>query len=457
MPTRNSTQKRTDTTYVIGHVNPDTDAIAAAMGYAWLLQDQSPGTVQAARAGQLNLQTTWVLQRLDLDPPLLLPDASPRFADIVHRLNTTTPEQPLREAWAVANRTGGVAPVLNPDGTPYGLVTVLSLFDFMSRFVGAHRRREDLRIGDLLDRPCKEACDTKVPRFQVSSRIKDALPRILREERSEFWVVDENGTYVGICRQREALNPPRLKLILVDHNEEQQALGALEEADLIEILDHHRLDNPTTREPIRFTIDVVGSTSTLVSERIDQAGLSAPPDLAGLLLAGLLSDTLILTSPTTTERDNEAAERLERWACMSGTPLAGESIASFGEQILSAGAGLSSRSAAEIVSADFKVYESGGLRFGIAQAEVTNFAHLGDHLGELKNALIELGDSRGLDFVMLMVTDVVLRTSRLLITRDVPALEVLPYPRIQDGTLDAEGVVSRKKQLLPIVLGALEE
>ena len=457
MPIRILQEKRTDTTYVIGHVSPDTDAIASAMGFAWLLQDKSPGTIQAARAGQLNPQTTWVLERLALDPPLLLPDASPRFTDIVHRLNTTTPEHPLREAWAVANRTGGVAPVLNPDGTPYGLVTVLSLFAFMSRFVGSHRRREDLRIGDMLDRPCKEACDTKVPHLQASNRIKDALPRILREERSEFWVVDENGAYVGICRQREALNPPRLKLILVDHNEQQQALGALEEADLLEILDHHRLDNPTTREPIRFTVDVVGSTSTLVSERIDQSGLSAPPKLAGLLLAGLLSDTLILTSPTTTPRDHEAADRLARWAFMSGAPLEDETIESYGEQILAAGAGLSSRSATEIVSADFKVYDSAGVRFGIGQAEVTNLAQLGENLDELKQALIDLGDSRGLDFVMLMVTDVVRRTSRLVVTRDVPALEVLPFPHRPDGTMDAEGVVSRKKQLLPVVLGALEE
>ena len=457
MSTRDAMQKRTDTTYVIGHVNPDTDAIASAMGYAWLLQDQNPGTVQAARAGQLNPQTTWVLQRLNLDPPLLLPDASPRFADIAHRLNTTSPEHPLREAWAVANKTGGVAPVLNSDGTPYGLITVLSLFDFLSRSVGAHRRNEDMRIRDLLDQPCKEACDTGVPRFQASSRIKDTLSRILREERSEFWVVDENGIYLGICRQREALNPPRLKLILVDHNEEQQALGALKEADLLEILDHHRLDNPTTREPIRFTVDVVGSTSTLISERINQAGLSAPPDLAGLLLAGLLSDTLILTSPTTTARDHEAAERLGRWAFMSGTPLEGENIASYGNQILSAGAGLSSRTAAEIVGADFKVYDTDGFNFGIAQAEVTNSAQLSEHLDELKQALVELGDSKGLDFVMLMVTDVVSRNSRLILTRDVPALEVLPYPHLPDGTLDAEDVVSRKKQLLPVILGALEE
>ena len=122
-------------TYVIGHVNPDTDSIASAVGYAWLLRERDGVNAVAARAGTTNPQTTWVLKKLNLDPPVLLPDASPRFDDIVHRLNTTTPDLPLREAWAVANRTGGVAPVLNSDGTPYGLVTVLSLFDFMSRCV----------------------------------------------------------------------------------------------------------------------------------------------------------------------------------------------------------------------------------------------------------------------------------------------------------------------------------
>ncbi len=448
--------KKTSKTYVIGHLNPDTDAIASAMGYAWLLQDQEGEKVQAARAGQLNPQTTWVLEQLEMEPPVLLPDASPRFSVISHRLNTTTPDRPLREAWAIANRTGGVAPVLNQDGTPYGMVTVLSLFDYLSRTVGSHPRREQTPMADLLDKPCREACDTEAPKFQASSRVKDALPRILREERSEFWVVDEHGCYVGICRQREALNPPRLKLILVDHNESGQALGSLDEAEILEVLDHHRLGNPPSRTPIKFTVDVVGSTSTLVSELIDEAGLSAPPEIAGLLLAGLLSDTLILTSPTTTDRDHAAAERLGRWAFMAGAPLEGRTIQSFGERLLEAGAGLSTRDPKDIVTADMKLYEAGGKKFSIAQAEVTNFREVGKHLSPLREAMIEVKSSKSLDFSMLMVTDVVRRTSRLLLTDEIMELEALPYTHRDDGTLQADGVVSRKKQLLPIVLSALE-
>jgi manganese-dependent inorganic pyrophosphatase len=442
--------------YVIGHQNPDTDAIASAMGYAWLLRDQYGGNVIAARAGQLNPQTTWVLNRLGLEPPLLMPDASPRFESICHRLNTTTPERPLREAWGIANRTGGVAPIVTKDGKPYGMVTVLSLFDFLSRAVGSHPRREETRIAELLDQPAGEACDIEVPRFNINTRIKDALPRILREERSEFWVVDEHGSYAGVCRQRQALNPPRLQVILVDHNEAGQSIGALDEADLLEILDHHRLGNPTTHTPIRFTVDTVGSTSTLVSERIDEEGLSAPPELAGVLLAGLLSDTLILVSPTTTSRDHEAADRLARWAFIGGSPLEGETIQTFGDQMIEAGSGLTSRSAEDIVSADFKQYEVNDYKFGIAQVEVTNFAQLEEHIADLQESLVKLRDSRALDFTMLMVTDVVRRTSRLIVSNEISALDVLPFPHLDNGILKAADVVSRKKQLLPVVLSALE-
>ena len=450
-------EKITNQIYVIGHINPDTDSIASAMGYAWLLQDMAVGeTVVAARAGQLNPQTTWIFDRLQLDPPTLLPDASPRFESIAHRLNTTTPNHPLREAWAIANRTGGVAPVINSDGKPYGLITVVSLFNFLSREIGPHRRHEETKIAELFDRPCREACDTSVPRFLSNSRIKDVLPRILQEERTEFWVIDEHGTYVGICRQRDALHPPRMRLILVDHNETGQALGALNEADLIEILDHHRLGNPPTNTPIKFTVDIVGSTCTLVSERIDEAGLSAPPKLAGLLLAGLISDTLLLTSPTTTDRDHRAAERLARWAFLGGSILEGETLESYGEQILQAGSDLSARRPDNIVGADFKFYEAGGLKFGVSQVEVTNFGQLEERLDEIQPALVNLRDSKGLDFAMLMATDVVEGSSRLILTDDVAQLEVLPYPRRSDGTRKAPGVVSRKKQLLPLLLGALE-
>jgi manganese-dependent inorganic pyrophosphatase len=442
--------------YITGHVNPDTDSIAAALGYAWLLHERDGVNTIAARAGAINPQTAWILKRLDLEPPVLLNDASPRFQAVTRRLDTTLPDSPLRDAWAVASRTGGVAPIVNEDGTPFGLITGPSLFDFLARLVGPLPRRQEMKIGEILDLPCRDACDTNVPRFQVSTRIRDLLNRVLREEHNDFLIVDEKGSYLGVANQRDVLNPPRLRLILVDHNEPGQAVSALEEAEVLEILDHHRLGNRATHVPIKFTVDIVGSTSTLVSERIENVGLSAPPQIAGVLLAGLLSDTLILTSPTTTDRDHRAAERLGRWAFVRNGPLAGESVDSYGQQVVRSGSGLATRTPEEIVSTDLKLYEAGGLKFAIAQAEVTDLLQLDEHRDALHTALEALRERRGLDFAMLMVTDVVDNTSRLLLANPPPTLDDLPYPPLPDGTRQAVDIVSRKKQLLPVVLGLLE-
>lgn len=443
--------------YVIGHVNPDTDSIASAIGYAWLLRELDGINTIAARAGAINPQTSWTLKFLGLEAPLLLTDASPRFSSVMRRLDTVLPEQPLGDAWSIASRTGGITPVLNPDGTIYGLITSGSLFQFLLRELGVTQRKRDLKISDLMEIKCTEVAEQAVTCFQANSRIRDNLHRILREERDEFLAVDEAGKYAGVCRQRDILNPPRLKIIMVDHNEAHQALGYLEEAELIEILDHHRLGNPSTHIPIRFNVDIVGSTSTLVSERVEESGLSLPPAIAGILLAGLLSDTLVLTSPTTTERDKVAADRIARWAFSGGTLMQGETIQSFGHKILVAGAGLTSRTPAEIVKNDMKIYQAGGMQFAIAQVEVDDLMQLTEHQDDLNNALTDLKNRRGLDFAMLMVTDVVRGSSRLLLSGVLPILDGLPYPPQTDGTRLAEGVVSRKKQLLPVVLGLLEE
>lgn len=443
--------------YVIGHVNPDTDAIASAMGYAWLLKERDGINAIPARSGAINRQTAWVLRTLEMEPPILFNDASPRFESVMRRLDTVTPEQPLSQAWAILSRTGGVAPVVNADGTPYGLISGKSLFTFLSRLMGPHPRYKEMTLAELLEIPCREAAETEVARYTASTRIRDVINRLLREEVDEFWVLDDDQRYLGICLQRDLLDPPRMKIILVDHNEPQQALGSLNEAALIEILDHHRLGNPTTHEPIRFTVDVVGSTSTLVSEKIEESGLKTPPKLAALMLAGLLSDTLVMSSPTTTQRDHEAAERLARWAFVWGTPLEDETIASFGEKVLSAGTGLSSREPVDVVTTDMKKYETDTLRFAIAQAEVSELYELNEYLEPLRDALQELKERRSLDFAMLMVTDVVQGDSRLLMVDAPVVLDELPYRPLADGTRLAEGVVSRKKQLLPVVLSLLEE
>ncbi len=448
--------------HVIGHQNPDTDAIAAAMGYAWLLKERDGLNTVAARAGAINPQTAWVLKTVGLEAPHYLADASPRFERITRTLPPILPDRPLREAWAVAASSRCGAPIVEPDGRPLGLVTGGSVFQFLSRQMDERVDLELVSAARLLAVPARSALDPEVPRFPRSMRVRDGRSRVLREERDDFIVTNDDGTYYGIVRSPDVLNPPRLQIVLVDHNEAGQAIGALDEADVIEVLDHHRLGNSPTKLPIPFTVEPVGSTSTLVGERIAAAGLTPPVSIAGLLLAGLLSDTLILRSPTATERDRRTAERLAGWALAGGNgaqpgglPFA--SLPAYGEAILSAGADLSVRSVESIVSGDLKLYEAGQTKFGVAQVEVANLLELNPRLAEISAGLEGLCQARGLALGVLMVTDVVRAASRLVLAGPrMERLNDLPYTRLPDGTLDAPELVSRKKQLLPAILGLLE-
>ncbi|HSG42488.1 MAG TPA: CBS domain-containing protein, partial [Anaerolineales bacterium] len=196
--------------YVIGHVNPDTDSIASAMGYAWLLRERDGLDTIPARAGALNPQTAWVLKQLNLDIPILLTDASPRFESVMIRLDSIRPDQQLGIAWTLASRTGGIAPVVDEEGKPYGIIHGYSLFKYFSEILGP--RPGDTTVREMMSAQSKDAADTTVPKFSSNAIIRDSLNRLLRSEHDEVWVTDENGLYLGIARQRDILNPPRLKI-----------------------------------------------------------------------------------------------------------------------------------------------------------------------------------------------------------------------------------------------------
>jgi len=297
--------------------------------------------------------------------------------------------------------------------------------------------------------------DSEVPRFPLSMRVSDARRKVLNEERNDFIVTRDDGTYFGVCRSPDILTPPKIQLILVDHNEASQSIRAMEEAELIEVIDHHRVGTQSTRTPIPFYIDCVGSTSTLISERIMASGLMPPPAIIALLLAGVISDTMLLTSPTTTKRDKKIVERLIELVRKSEI-LPYKDYQEFGEALISVSSSLSVLTPDKIVMTDLKLYNMNEKKFGLAQIEVGNLNELGPRVKEISEALEELCESKGLEFAVLMVTDVVRSNSRLVVAGNQALLKDLPYTPSTDHTLDATGIVSRKKQLLPIVLGLLE-
>ncbi len=446
--------------YVIGHRNPDTDSVVSAIGYAWLLRERDKVAAVPARAGRLIPQTSFALSTFGLEPPVVLTDASPRFSTVARAVTPLAADRPLEEAWAVVAHNGRCAPVVDAEGKPLGLVTAASVFDFLTRSMPGRtgvspETGADPPFSRVMATPCGEAAASGVPAFETTTRIRDVLLRVLRSERDSFWVIDRAGRYAGVCWKSDLLRPPRLRLVLVDHNELSQAIAGVEEAELLEVLDHHRVANPPTPMPIAFHVDPVGSSSTLVAERTMRSGLAVPAPIAGALLSGLLSDTLLLRSPTTTARDRVAAIQLASWAFPERSDPH-QAMTDFGWKLLNAGAELEARSSESIVSGDYKEYEAAGVRFGVAQVEVRDMHEIAARLEGLRAALRTLEKDRKLDFAALMVTDIVGTRSVLLASGGSHHLDDLPYARLDDGTFDLPGIVSRKKQLVPVILNVLQ-
>lgn len=263
-----------------------------------------------------------------------------------------------------------------------------------------------------------------------------------------FPVLDDADRLVGILSKSDFLKQIPRELILVDHNELSQAVRGADKVPIIEILDHHRLGGFTSDAPMLLWNNPVGSTSTLVALAYRHAGIAIPPPIAGLLMAGLIADTLNLTSPTATPTDHTILDELAR--------TAGCDPAQLSEQIFSVGSPLLTMTPEQAISADSKAYDEDGHRFTVAQIEELSFAHF----AEKKDALLEaLGHSRaqaGLLFAALLVTDITAQDSRLLVWGAEEFLRTIDYPEREPCIWELAGVVSRKKQLLPYLLGRLD-
>ena len=291
----------------------------------------------------------------------------------------------------------------------------------------------------------------------ISSELSTFSPDTLLDEAREkaaasrhfvFPVVDENRRLVGILSKSDFLKAIPRELILVDHNELSQAVHGADKMRIVEILDHHRLGGIVSDSPILFWNNPVGSTSTIVSLCYRQAGVAIPKDVAGLLLAGVISDTLNLTSPTATSIDVEIVDHLCKVAGVDATELARE--------IFAVGSPLLTMTPEQTIQADSKEYEHDRGRFVVAQIEELSFTHLPEKQAALIEALAQRVRGQGLLFSALLVTDINTQNSLLLACGADSFLSQIDFPSRGPNVWELEGVVSRKKQLLPYLLRCVE-
>jgi manganese-dependent inorganic pyrophosphatase len=264
-----------------------------------------------------------------------------------------------------------------------------------------------------------------------------------------FPVTDDDGRTVGILSKTNFLKPVDRKLILVDHNELSQAVHGANEVEIIEIIDHHRLGALTTQQPILFRNEPVGSTSTIIADCFFRENIEMPRGIAGLLLAGLVSDTLNLTSPTTTARDRDILLRLEK--------IAEVNAREFTDKLFASGSVLTLKPAWQAITIDCKEYVENGDSFSVAQIEEIGFDQFWKRKDELQVALEEYARNRKYLFSALLVTDVVRQNSLMLVAGSEAFIDQIDYPPTAPGVFELRDVVSRKKQLLPYLTHCLEK
>lgn len=261
-------------------------------------------------------------------------------------------------------------------------------------------------------------------------------------------VVDEGGVVIGVFAESDLIAEPNIDIIMVDHNEMGQAVEGLENYRILEIIDHHRLGNFSTRYPITFINRVVGATSTIVAGMYIEQKAVLTRGVAALLLAGILTDTLMLRSATTTDTDREMAEYL--------AGLVDLDIEQFGREIFSSAQQLANLPAAEIIGMDSKAYSACGQRFSVSQVEVNATDEMIGHKDEILQALHARRVSEGLFFAALMITDITALSSFLLVDGDTAFIRKIAFPRIDDGMFQCRDILSRKKQLIPLLIEIME-
>ncbi|MDF1849892.1 MAG: putative manganese-dependent inorganic diphosphatase [Verrucomicrobiales bacterium] len=549
------------TTWVIGHKNPDTDAICSAIAYAnFLQQTRIPGAL-AACCGPPNSRTEWVLAQAGLHRPPLKSDVYLRAIDICHSDVTfaKTSDTVIEAYRLMTDRGYRSLPVVDENDCFNGMISLQNLLELLipASDQGDHARQvttsthniarileaemvhltencdqeqdflmmvagssepvmqdriarlpsDELliitgdRVGVQLHaveagvralvitsgfrpseaiihaakahntailvtdrdtasttqlirgaRSIKNAISHQFISFSPEARIQNIKEKIKSERRQALFPVcdPESKSLLGVFSRTDLVNPERPRLILVDHNEFSQAVSGAEEAQIIEVMDHHRLSgNLITKEPIQFINKTVGSTCTIVGNAFRDHQIEPDREIALCICAGIISDTLNLTSPTTTDEDRKILE----WA----SAIAHIDVNKFKEFFFSAGSVLRSSDFAEAVNSDRKEFEESGYRLSISQVEEIGFDHFWPSRESLQEELQKLIAERDLDFACLMVTDITLNDSMLLIEAPDEIRKRISYPKKDSHLFNLKGVVSRKKQLFPYLSSVLSE
>ncbi|HIZ44372.1 MAG TPA: putative manganese-dependent inorganic diphosphatase [Firmicutes bacterium] len=539
---------------VIGHKNPDTDSICSAIAYARLKQAITGTEHIPCRAGMLNPETEYVLQKFNIPAPELREDVRTQIKDIeIRKTKGVRSNISLKKAWSLMKELGVVTLPITKDNYLEGLITIgdiansyMNVYDsailsaantqymniketlegvvivgdeknyfsqgkvlvaaanpdLMESYIEEHdlvilgNRYESQLCAIEMNAGCIVVCDgapvsmtirklaeehhctvisTPFDTFTAARLINQSMPigyfmktsniisfdiedytddikDIMASKRHrDFPILDKDGHYKGMISRRNLLGMKRKQVILVDHNERAQAVEGIEGADILEIIDHHRLGSLETIAPVFFRNQPLGCTATIIYQMYQEAGAQISPEIAGLLCSAIISDTLLYRSPTCTEVDRRTAEQLAK--------IAGVNTGQLAREMFAAGSDLKQKTEKEIFYQDYKVFNVDGTTVGISQISSMDEEELQDLKTRMAPFLETMRSKHSVDMLFFMLTSILEESTEVLcdsVNGEQILEQAFPGCRPQNQAVSLPGVVSRKKQFVPALMMVLQ-
>ena len=495
-------QKKPKKVYVIGHKNPDTDSICSAIAYANLKNKITGEKYIAKRAGEVNGETAYVLDKFQVSVPSLLDNVHLQVKDMdIRHIKGVSGHMSIKDAWArMKDENIKTLPVTRGEKLE-GLITIgdiaTSYMEVYDNNILATARTQYRNIVKTLDgtlisgnehgyflngkvviaasspdlmenfiekdtftaaRLINQSIPVKyfmsrdnLEIFHLNDYVEHVKEVMSKTKYRDFPILDNKGKFCGFLSRRRLMTSRKKQVILVDHNEKSQAVNGIEEAEVQEIIDHHRLGGLETIGPVYFRNQPVGCTATIIYQMYQESGVEVEPQMAGLLCSAIISDTLLFRSPTCTMVDQAAAEALAR--------IAGIDMEEYAKEMFNAGSNLRGKSVEEICFQDFKVFNVKDIMFGVGQITSMNQDELDEVKGRLIPYLEEARKTQGLHMLYLMMTNILEESTELLCCGENAKEQVLEAFELPGDTekILLKGVVSRKKQMIPVLVTYLQQ
>lgn len=546
--------------WVVGHKNPDTDSICAAITYSYLKNNEKSDKDNKAlyipkRAGEINAETAFVLDYFKAEEPALITDVGTQVRDInIRKTEGVSSHISMKKAWEMMKILKVVTlPVVSAKNKLEGLIVTgdiaksyMDVYDNSILSIARTQYRniietlegklvtgnehgyfvkgkvvvgvgtaevlanciEDDDLVILGDREenqllCIESncsclivtnnyeisqevieeaqqrdvviISTPYDTFTVARLINQSMPIkffmtkndiiffnqddyvddvrdfVAKIRHRDFPILDDNQNYIGMFSRRNLMNVKKKQIILVDHNEKSQAVNNIEEAEILEIIDHHRIGSLETMAPVYFRNQPLGCTATIIYQMYCEKGVEVTPQIAGLLCSAILSDTLMFRSPTCTAVDKDTALKLAE--------IAGIEVEEFAQKMFEAGSNFAAKTETEILNQDFKIFYANEVSFGVSQVSAMSRPELDKVQERILPELEKLQVDKKVDMIFVMLTDILNESTYLIYTGDNAASVAAQAFKMQqdDDGLMLKGVVSRKKQLIPNLINVLAE